>query len=347
MSASAANHSDPRPAAFDSAAALPLSVAPMMAWTTPAQRYFMRLITRRTSLYTEMVTTGALIHGPRDDLLAHDVSEHPVALQLGGSEPADMARCAVMAEDAGYDEVNINVGCPSDRVRNGAFGACLMAEPQRVADCVSAMQARVAIPVTVKTRIGIDDQDAEADLHHFVRTVASAGCAHFTIHARKAWLQGLSPKENREKPPLNYPRVHRLKTEFPALYIGLNGGVEDLEQARAQLDHVDAVMIGRAAYQRPYMMAMADQTMFGETAPAPDRENIVEAYLPYVSRQLARGERLAHLTRHLLGLYHGCPGGRKWRRVLSEGSCRTGAGIEIIQHALELVQRESELAEVA
>lgn len=315
-----------------------LSVAPMMAWTTPAQRYFMRRITRHALLYTEMVTTGALIHGDTARFLAYHAEEHPIALQLGGSDPAAMAHCAELAEAHGYDEVNINVGCPSDRVQNGTFGACLMGEPQRVADCVAAMKARVSIPVTVKTRIGIDHQDSYAFLHAFTSAVAHAGADQLIVHARKAWLSGLSPKENREIPPLDYPRVHALKRDFPTLPISINGGFTTLDAAAEHLEYVDGVMIGREAYRNPYVMAGVDRLFFGAETPAPGRLQIVEAMRGYIGDHLAAGGALKDITRHMLGLYHGQPGGRGWRRVLSEQGQRADAGLPVIDAALARVE---------
>ena len=311
-----------------------LSVAPMMDWTDRHERAFLRTISRRILLYTEMVTTGAILHGDRDRFLGFEESEHPVALQLGGSEPADLAACAREGEARGYDEINLNLGCPSDRVQRGRFGACLMTEPALVADCVAAMIAAVAIPVTVKTRIGVDDQDSYEALQAFVATVAEAGCRTFTIHARKAWLSGLSPKQNREIPPLRYEVVHALKRDFPDLQIVLNGGVMDLDEAEAHLTQVDGVMIGRAAYQSPYILAEADRRFFGETAEPLSREAVVEAFLPYVERQLARGVPLKSITRHMLGLFNGLPGARAWRRHLAEEAHKPGAGPEVILAAM-------------
>ncbi|GAB3683096.1 tRNA dihydrouridine(20/20a) synthase DusA [Salinisphaera aquimarina] len=324
-----------------------ISVAPMMAWTTPAQRYFMRRITRSALLYTEMVTTGALIHGDTARFLAFNADEHPVALQLGGSDPATMAECARLAADAGFDEVNINVGCPSDRVQNGAFGACLMAEPERVADCVSAMRATVAIPVTVKTRIGIDDQDSYTFLRHFTACMMAAGADHLTVHARKAWLSGLSPKENRDIPPLDYPRVHRLKGEFADLPMSINGGFTDLDAAAAQLDHVDGVMIGREAYRNPYVMAAVDRRFFGAEAQPPTRAQIVADMRDFIGRHLAGGGALKDITRHMLGLYHGRPGGRGWRRVLSEQGHRSDADLSVLDRALARVEPTHALEDTA
>ena len=310
-------------------------VAPMMAWTDRHCRYFMRLLSRRTRLYTEMVTTGAVIHGDRERLLKFHTHEQPLALQLGGCDPAALARSARIGAEFGYAEINLNVGCPSDRVRNARFGACLMAEPALVADCVAAMQAAVTVPVTVKTRIGIDDRDDYIHLHRFVETVAAGGCRTFVIHARKAWLNGLSPKANRQVPPLRYDRVRQLKRDFPALTLVLNGGIGDLGAAAAHLAAVDGVMLGRAAYHDPYLLAAVDRQLFGEAAPAPDREAVVEALLPYVERQLAAGVRLNAITRHILGLFQGRPGARIWRRQLSEHAHRRGAGTEVIRRALE------------
>jgi tRNA-dihydrouridine synthase A len=313
-----------------------LSVAPMMDRTDRHDRMFLRLISRRTLLYTEMVTTGAILRGDRDRCLAFDAREHPLALQVGGAEPAALAECARIAEDYGYDEINLNVGCPSERVRTGRFGACLMAEPDLVGACVAAMRAASAIPVTVKCRIGIDERDAYEDLRDFVATVAAAGCPTFVVHARKAVLGGLSPKENREVPPLRYDVVYRLKQEFPEIEVVLNGGVTSLDTAADHLDRVDGVMIGRAAYENPYLLAEADRRLFGERAPPPSRRDIVERLLPYVEARLADGVPLAAITRHILGLFNGQPGARAWRRHLSEHAHRPGAGIEVIRDAAAL-----------
>lgn len=297
----------------------------MMERTDRFYRYFLRLISRRTLLYTEMITSAAVLNGEREGLLAFDPIEHPVALQLGGSEARDMAVCARIAEDHGFDEVNMNVGCPSKRVRAGRFGACLMAEPELVGECVSAMQSVVNIPVTVKTRIGIDDQDSYEALAAFVSQVAHYGCNTFVVHARKAWLTGLSPKQNRDVPPLRYDIVRRLKEDFPQFGIVLNGGVTSLEQARQHLSRLDGVMIGREAYHNPYMLADADRRIFDDDRAAPTRRDIVEAYLPFVARELERGVRLARLSRHLTGLYLGQPGARAWRRAVSELATIDGA----------------------
>jgi len=320
-----------------------LSVAPMMDWTDRHDRYFLRLISKRTRLYTEMVTIGAILHGDRPRHLDFSKEEHPLALQLGGSEPEKLAECARIAEQWGYDEVNLNVGCPSDRVQNGMFGACLMAKPDLVARCVEAMRGATRLPVTVKHRIGIDDLDSYELLTHFIRTVSGAGCDTFIVHARKAFLQGLSPKENREVPPLRYEVVRQLKTDFPHLTLVLNGGVKSLEDARAHLEWADGVMIGREAYQNPYMLAQADALLFGEERPAPTRRQVVEALMPYVEELLSRGGHLSWVTRHILGLFAGLPGARGWRRVLSERACKPGAGMEVLRDALAQVPEPSSL----
>ena len=300
-------------------------------------RYFLRRLTRQTVLYTEMVTTGAVLRGDRERLLAYDPAERPLALQLGGSDPADLAQCARIAAESGYDEVNLNVGCPSDRVQSGRFGACLMAEPEWVAECVAAMQAATPLPVTVKTRIGIDDRDSYAELAEFVAKVAAGGCKIFIIHARKAWLKGLSPKENREIPPLRYDVVYRLKQDFPALTLIINGGLTSLDQVAAQLGPVDGAMIGRAAYENPYLLAEADQRLFGSTEPPLTRHQVIQAFLPYLQTQLQQGTPLHGLTRHILGLFQGVPGARAWRRQISEPACRRGAGVEVLEAALRWV----------
>jgi tRNA-dihydrouridine synthase A len=313
----------------------PLSVAPMMDRTDRHFRYFMRQITRRTLLYTEMVTTGAILHGDRTRLLGFTPAEKPLALQVGGDDPKALALCAQIAEDMGYDEINLNVGCPSDRVQNGNFGACLMAQPERVADGVAAMRGAVQIPVTVKHRIGIDNRDAYEDMVEFVRIVAAAGCDRFSVHARKAWLQGLSPKENRDIPPLRYEDVYRLKQEFPHLAIEINGGVQTLEQVHIHLRFVDAVMIGRAAYDNPYLFATVDQAIYEEDKRPLTRQEIAEAMLPYIERWVDRGGKLHAITRHMLQLFAGEPGTRAWKRYLTEQSSILGAGVEVIQAALQ------------
>lgn len=296
-----------------------LAIAPMLDWSDRHFRWFIRRITRRTLLYTEMVTTGALLHADPERFLAFDADEHPVALQLGGSDPGELAACARLGAARGYDEINLNVGCPSDRVQHGRFGACLMAEPRLVADCVRAMRDAVSVPVTVKHRIGIDALDSYEALCDFVGTVADAGCDAFVVHARKAWLKGLSPRENRTVPPLRHDRVHRLKQDFPQLVIVSNGGIASLDAAAAQLAHVDGAMIGRAAYHDPWLLATADARIHGDPPRALTREDVAEAMREYVGRQAARGVPPARVTRHLLGLYHGVPGARAWRKAMAEG----------------------------
>lgn len=315
-----------------------LCLAPMLEWTDRHFRYFLRQVSKRIFLYTEMVTTGAVLHGDRARLLQYDASEHPVALQLGGSDPAALAECARIAEDFGYDEVNLNIGCPSDRVQSGRFGACLMAEPDLVAECVAAMRGAVAIPVTVKTRIGIDERDSYAELAHFVRTVSHGGCHTFIIHARKAWLKGLSPKENRDIPPLRYDVVRQLKLDYPQLEIVLNGGIPNLQESLVHLQTFDGVMLGRSAYHNPYLLAEADRLLFNDPHPIPSRHDILDAFLPYVERELARGVRLQSICRHILGLYHGATGGRLWRRHLSENAVKPGAGVDVLRAAWELTR---------
>ncbi|MFZ1875195.1 MAG: tRNA dihydrouridine(20/20a) synthase DusA [Chania sp.] len=314
------------------------SIAPMLDWTDRHCRYFHRLLTKETLLYTEMVTTGAIIHG-KGDYLAYSEEEHPVALQLGGSDPAALAHCAKLAEQRGYDEINLNVGCPSDRVQNGMFGACLMGQAALVADCIKAMRDVVSIPVTVKTRIGIDEQDSYAFLCDFIGTVAGRGeCDMFTIHARKAWLSGLSPKENREVPPLDYPRVYQLKRDFPQLTIAINGGVKTLEEAQQHLQHLDGVMMGREAYQNPGILARVDSEIFGSPAGVLSSVEIIESLYPYIERELANGTYLGHITRHILGLFQGVPGARQWRRHLSENAHKPGADARVVEQALSLVR---------
>jgi tRNA-dihydrouridine synthase A len=302
----------------------------MLDWTDRHCRYFLRLISRHTLLYTEMITTGALIHGDRERFLRYDPAEHPVALQLGGSDPEDLARCAQMAEDWGYDEINLNVGCPSDRVQNGRFGACLMAEPALVAECVAAMRAAVRVPVTVKHRIGIDERDSYAELVDFVGHLNAVGCDAIIVHARKAWLKGLSPKENRDIPPLCYAVVRDLKRDFPALPIAINGGIETLDAAVEFLSDLDGVMIGRAAYHNPWILAEADRRVFGDEHPIPTRRQVLEAFIPYAERQLTAGVPMNAMSRHLLGLFQGQPGARAWRRRISEQAHRLGAGVEVL-----------------
>lgn len=305
-----------------------------MDWTDRHCRAFHRTLTRRTLLYTEMVTTGAILHGDRARHLGFSPTEHPVALQLGGSDPAALAECARIAQDWGYDEVNLNCGCPSDRVQNGSFGACLMATPDVVARAVEAMRGATTLPVTVKHRIGIDDLDSYEHLTRFVETVAEAGCQTFIVHARKAWLSGLSPKENREIPPLRYEVVRQLKADFPQLTVVLNGGVLTLAAAQEQLAWADGVMVGRAAYQDPYLLAAADRDLFGEQVMPTSRREAIEAFLPYVAAQLAEGQPLHRMMRHTLGLFAGQPGARHWKRTLSERGHRPGAGLEVVREAL-------------
>ncbi len=312
------------------------SVAPMMDWTDRHCRYFMRLLSPSAMLYTEMLTAAAIHHGDRDRLLGFDAAEHPIAAQLGGSDPGLMAEAARAAAGFGYDEININVGCPSDRVQSGRFGACLMAEPELVAECFRAMRASQSAPVSVKTRIGIDDQDSEAFLRRFVDTVAAAGCRKFVIHARIAILDGLSPKENRTIPPLNYERVFALKRDYPQLTIVLNGGIETTAQVEDALEHVDGVMIGRQAYQHPYFLAELENR-FDPARRLPRRRDIVFDMLPYIENQLAVGEPLNRITRHMLGLFAGRPGARAWRRHISENAHRRNAGVEVLMEALDAV----------
>ncbi|WP_076415810.1 tRNA dihydrouridine(20/20a) synthase DusA [Shewanella sp. UCD-KL12] len=308
------------------------SIAPMLDWTDRHYRYLARLMSAELLLYTEMVTTGAIIHG-KGDYLAYNSEEHPLALQLGGSNPQDLATCAKLALERGYDEINLNVGCPSDRVQNGRFGACLMAEPKLVAECVTAMKQVVDIPVTVKTRIGIDDQDSYEFLTEFVETVSDVGCDTFIVHARKAWLQGLSPKQNREIPPLDYDRAYRLKQDYPHLSISINGGVKTLEECREHLQHLDGVMVGREAYQNPYMLAEVDQQLCGIDKPVLSRDAVLEKFIPYIEKHLQMGGRLNHISRHMTGMFQGEPGSRSWRRYISENAHKPGAGIEVIEQA--------------
>jgi tRNA-dihydrouridine synthase A len=314
------------------------AVAPMMDWTDRHCRFFHRLLTRRALLYTEMVTADAVIHGDRERLIGFSVEEQPVAIQLGGANPARLAEAAGIAETFGYREINLNVGCPSDRVQSGRFGACLMEEPALVADCVAAMRDAVSVPVTVKCRIGIDDQDAEDALDAFVDTVAAAGCETFIVHARKAWLAGLSPKQNRDVPPLDHGRVHRLKARRPELCVVLNGGIGSLDEAEAHLADLDGVMMGRAAYQSPWRLAEVDGRLFGDEVTAEEPAEIVERMVPYIERERARGTRLHQITRHMIGLFQGVPGARAWRRILSEEGIRPDAGVEVLRAALAAVE---------
>jgi tRNA-dihydrouridine synthase A len=311
------------------------SVAPMMDLTDKHCRVFHRQLSAHALLYTEMLTAGAVIHGDRNHLLGFSQSEHPVALQLGGSEPADLAEAARIGEDFGYREINLNCGCPSDRVQSGRFGASLMAEPQTVARCITAMQEAVDLPVTVKCRLGIDHQDTEADLTEFIDVVAAAGCRTFIVHARKAWLQGLNPKQNRTVPPVDYDRVYRLKNAKPDLKIVINGGIQNLEEAATHLQIVDGVMLGRAAYQNPWLLSGVDQLIFGSpVSKVSTREQVVRAMVPYIQERLASGDNMSRITRHMVGLFHGQPGSRYWRRTLSEEAHLPGAGTEVLENAL-------------
>lgn len=317
-----------------------------MDWTDRHCRAFHRTLSRRARLYTEMVTTGAVLHGDLERLLRFDPVEHPLALQLGGSDPADLATAARIGEERGYDEINLNVGCPSDRVQSGRFGACLMREPELVAECVAAMGAAVDVPVTVKCRIGVDDQEPEAALFGLVDLCAQAGVRTVIVHARKAWLQGLSPKQNRDVPPLDYALVHRLKRERPELTVVLNGGLSTLEAAEAELAGLDGVMLGRAAYHDPGLLGRVDRRLFGEGWDTGAAE-AVEAYLPYIGARLAEGVPLAAMTRHMLGVFTGRPGARAWRRILTVEAARRGAGIDVVQRALEAVSPDRETVRAA
>src|SRR4051794_17647539 len=313
------------------------SIAPMMEWTDRHCRFFHRLLTRRALLYTEMITAGAVLRGDRARLLAFDPAEHPVAVQLGGSNPRALAECARICADLGYDEINLNVGCPSDRVREGRFGACLMAEPQLVGECVAAMKAAVAVPVTVKCRIGIDEQDPEESLDTLTRIVVAADVDALIVHARKAWLDGLSPRENRDIPPLDYDRVYRLKRVWPELHVSINGGIASVENAARHLAHVDGVMMGRAAYQEPWRLLAVDPLIYGAPSSVDSGKAAIEAFISYVERELARGTRLHAMTRHVLGLFHGVPGARAFRRHLATDAVKPGAGAEVLRDAVALV----------
>ena len=313
------------------------SVAPMLDWTTRHCRYFHRQFSQHALLYTEMVTSQAIIHAKYDHL-AFDVAESPVAIQLGGSDPDQLRHCAKLAEERGYVEINLNVGCPSDRVQNGMFGACLMAKADLVADCVTAMQSAMNIPVTVKTRIGIDELDSYEFLCDFVEKVKNTGCHELIVHARKAWLSGLSPKENREIPPLDYERVYQLKRDFPDLLISINGGIKTIEEMKAHLQYVDGVMVGREAYQNPSLLGFIDNALFDKNAPIITARQAVEKMLPYIENQLSQGVYLNHITRHMLGAFQNCKGARQWRRYLSENAHKLGAGIEVVETALSFVE---------
>ncbi len=324
-----------------------VSVAPMMDWTDRHQRYFMRKITRHTLLYTEMVNAQAILRGNRQKLLGYHPSEHPIAVQLGGSQPDILSKAALIAEDYGYDEINLNVGCPSDRVQQGRFGACLMAEPQRVAECVQAMQSKVSVPVTIKCRIGIDDLDTYEFLHQFIALLSQAGCQVFIIHARKALLSGLSPKQNREIPPLNYQRVYQIKQDFPKLCIVINGGIQSLEDIQSHLHSVDGVMLGREAYRHPYLLSEMDHLFYNDQDIPLTRYQVVEAMLEYISHHLKQGGRLQQVARHMLGLFLGQPGGRKWRQLLSEQAHKKEAHIDVIQQALQKVIEQEKIIHAA
>ncbi len=321
-----------------------VSVAPMMGWTDRHARYFLRLISKHTLLYTEMVNTGAMLHnkqkvGEQQRFLAFHADEHPLALQLGGSDPAALAQSALMAEDAGFDEVNLNVGCPSDRVKSGNFGACMMAQPELVADCVSAMMTKVSIPVTVKCRIGIDEMEGYQPLEHFINIVAGGGCDTFIVHARKAWLKGLSPKQNREIPPLKYDYVHRLKSEKPELTVVINGGIKSIDTVQQELAYVDGAMIGREAYYNPYILACVDQDIYQDIDARPKRrEEIVEQMCDYIDVELSKGSKLHSMTRHILGLYQDCRGAKAWRRHLSEKAHNVDADSSVVKAALSHVR---------
>ena len=310
----------------------------MMDWTDRHCRVFHRLMARRARLYTEMLTTGAILHGDRRRLLGFDASEHPLALQLGGSDPRDLAMAAKIGEDFGYDEINLNVGCPSDRVKDGRFGACLMAEPALVAACIDAMKLAVQIPVTVKCRIGIDDQDPEIALDALARGVIAAGADALIVHARKAWLNGLSPKENRDIPPLDYDRVYRLKAALPDVPVIINGGIAGVAQAKAHLAYVDGAMLGRAAYQEPWRLLAVDPEIFGQPAPHATMKDVFEAMMPYIESELAQGSRLHSITRHFVGAFHGVPGARAFRRHLAENGVKPGAGVHVLCDAIALVE---------
>lgn len=312
------------------------SVAPMLDWTDRHCRYFHRILTKQSLLYTEMVTTGAILFG-KGDYLTFNTQEHPVSLQLGGSDPVSLAKCAKLAEQRGYDEINLNVGCPSDRVQNGMFGACLMGNATLVADCIKAMQDAVTIPVTVKHRIGIDQQDSYEFVCHFIETIMPY-CQTFIVHARKAWLSGLSPKENREVPPLDYERVYQLKRDYPELVIAINGGITSLEQIKIHLQHVDGVMVGREAYQNPMLLSEIDQQIFAKDHAINNPISAIEQLFPYIEVELAKGTQLNHIMRHTLGIFNGKKGAKQWRRYLSENAHKKGAGLEVVEKALSFIQ---------
>ncbi len=314
------------------------SVAPMMEWTDRHDRFFLRLISAHALLYTEMVTAPAVLHGKRDYLLGFDEAEHPVAVQLGGSDPRELTEAARIVEGYGYDEINLNVGCPSDRVQSGRFGACLMKEPDLVADCVATMASAVDVPVTVKCRIGVDEQDPREALPTLIEKVRNSGCRTIIVHARKAWLEGLSPKENRTVPPLDYDLVYEMKQTYPDLEICINGGIVSLDETEEHLTHVDGVMMGRQAYERPYVLADVDQRLFGSATHVRSRQEVIEAFLPYIARRLEEGVTLHAMTRHILGLFQGMPGARAWRRHISENAYKKGADISVVTEALSKIQ---------
>jgi tRNA-dihydrouridine synthase A len=311
------------------------AVAPMMDWTDRYCRAFHRRLTKRALLYTEMVVADAVLFGDRDRLLGFSDVEHPVAFQLGGSNPSALARAARIAEQYGYDEINLNVGCPSDRVQSGTFGACLMGDPALVGDCIKAMVDAVGVPVTVKCRIGVDDQDPGPALDDLAEAVVNAGTAAIWVHARKAWLSGLSPKQNRDVPPLDYDRVYRLKRDLPGTFVGINGGVGSLVESASHLQYVDGVMLGRAAYQTPALLAAVDRMIYGDPGPEIDLRDVVVGFLPQIEAWLAEGGRLGPVVRPMLGLFHGCPGARRWRQILTTEGHRPGAGVSVVERALD------------
>ncbi len=322
------------------------SIAPMMAWSDRHCRMFWRQLTQHAVMYTEMVTTGAILHAGADRFLTYNTGEHPLALQLGGSNPDDLASCTKIAADFGYDEVNLNCGCPSDRVQNGMFGACLMAHPQRVADCISAMQDASSLPITVKHRIGIDEMESYDEMLEFVKPIADTGCSTFIVHARKAWLQGLSPKQNRDIPPLHYDMVHQLKQDFPSLNVIINGGITSIEHCVSHLQLVDGVMLGRAAYQNPYLLAEVDSLIYNAPTVIKTRDQVLLDYIPYIEEQLQNNVALNHMTRHILGLFQGIPGAKLFRRHISEQAHRSDAGINVVYQARELMLEAQHRADV-
>ncbi len=316
-----------------------ISIAPMMDWSDRHYRFFMRLITKRALLYTEMITTGAIIHGDRDRFLRYNAEEHPIAIQLGGSDPEQLEKCATIVTDYGYDEINLNVGCPSDRVQSGRFGACLMAEPDLVAECVASMKNKTDLPITVKTRLGIDDRDSYEELYEFVKKVSESGCETFILHARKAWLNGLSPKENRNIPPLQYDVVYQIKKDFPDLEIIINGGVKTMREIDTHLQQIDGAMIGREAYHNPYILAEVDQLFYKENTTPLSRSEVIDQFIEYADQQIEHGVHIKHMTRHILGLFQGQPGAKKWRRYISENAYKKGANSDVITKALaEVIQ---------